>query len=451
MNFLLVVLASLFFWSSSLLALNMERFGSHAPNFFVHSLDVELHGDLALVTGYGGLMIYDISDGIQFLNNYLPGVARDNPFYNCSAYGDVAYVTARGAGMYIVDISDPGNPELITRWQADGFSLEDAACFENRLIISAHQDGLFIYDVTDPREAEGLYTFEELENAWELALGDEGLLFVADGEGGLVILDVTDEPELLSRMETSGNAIDVKVSGDLCAVACGARGVDIFDVSDPTEPVFLSNFDTPTYAGHIGFDDGKIAVADWEEALVYDVSDPEAPILSGRHYTDYRSMGVDIRGDNVYLADWSKFIGYAYGEIEGADIAFSTRRIIPEGEDMIDTSLYVYNYGQSELVIRSLNCNAGNFEADPAQFNIQSGDSLEIALSYQPSESDSYPLRFRSNDTDDPSAAITLEAYGGLGIGDEAPDFSANILGGGNYRLSDMADRVQLIIFWASW
>ncbi|NQU04917.1 MAG: hypothetical protein HQ568_02405 [Calditrichaeota bacterium] len=451
MRFILVVLASLFFWSSSLFALNMERFGSHDPDYFVHSLDVELYGDLALVTGYGGLMIYDISEDIEYLNRYLPGGGRGVAVYNCCASNDVAYVTARGNGMYIVDISNPRSPELITRWQADSYSLEDAACYDNRLIVSAHQDGLFIYDVTDPRQAEGLYTFDELENSWEIALDDEGRLFIADGEGGLVIMNVAEEPEILSRMETSGNAIDVKVSGELCAVAVGADGVDLFDVSDHTEPVFMSNFDTPTYAGHIGFDGDKIAVADWDEVLVYDLSNPEEPFLDGRYYTDYRAMGVDISGDNIYLADWSKFIGFAHGEIDGADIAFSTRRIVPIGDDTIDTSLYVYNYGQSELEVTRLSCNAGNFEADPERFNLASGDSLELSMSFRASANASYPLRFQSNDTDDPNSSITLESSGGLSVEDDAPDFSARILGGGNYRLSDMADRVQLIIFWASW
>jgi hypothetical protein len=209
--------------------------------------------------------------------------------------------------------------------------------------------------------------------------------------------------------------------------------------------------DTPTYAGHIGFDGDLIGVADWGEVLVYDVSDPEEPILDGRRYTGYRAMGVDIRENRVYLADWSKFIGYTYGEIDGADIAFSIRRIVPEDNELLDTSLYVYNYGQQQLEVNRISCNAEQFEVDPDQFELDSDDSVEVNFSFRPNTQSSYNLQFRSNDTDDPSTSIKLEASGGLSIGDRAPDFTANILGGGQYRLSDNRDRIQLLIFWASW
>ena len=438
--------------SISALGLNMERFGSHDPDFFVHSLDVELHNDLALVTGYGGLMIYDISENIEYINHYLPGTGRDTAVYNCCASDDVAFVTARGAGMFIVDISNPQRPELITSWQVEHQSLEDVAVHDDLLVVSAHQDGLLFLDVSDPARPEEIGVFEEMENCWEIAFDEDGTLFVADGDGGLVVMDLDgEEPEILARRETSGNAIDVKISGELCAVAVGAKGVDIFDINDPADPIFLSNFDTPTYAGHIGFDGDLVAVADWDEVLVYDVSDPEEPLLVGRRNTDYRAMGVDIRENRVFLADWSKFIGYTYGPIDGADIAFSLRRIIPVGEGVMDTTIYVFNYGQSELEVTRINCNAQQFNVDPDRFNLESGDSLELSLTYLPSEQQRIPLNFRSNDTDDPTSSITLEPSGGLGVDDRAPGFSAPILGGGTYRLSDMRNRIQLIIFWASW
>ncbi len=395
-------------------------------------------------------MIYDISEDVEYLNRYLQGGGRGRPVYNCSAHEDIAFVTARGDGLYIVDISAPDRPTLITRWQLQDQSIEDAQYLNDLLVLSAHGDGLYFVDVSDPNEPEVVSRYDEMTNCWELA-SDGELLYVADGEGGLVILNIDDEPEILSRVETSGTAIDVKVSGDLCAIAAGTAGVDLFDISDPTEPILLSTMNTPTYAGHIGFDSDLIAVADWEEVLVYDVSDPEEPILDGRRYTDYRAMGVDIRDDSVFLADWSKFIGYTYGEIDGADIAFSLRRIVPPNDEQLDTSLYVYNYGQQQLEVESITCNAQRFEVDPDRFELDSGDSVEVSLTFQPSERSSYPLRFRSNDTDDPTTSITLEASGGLGVGDEAPDFTARILGGGEYRLSDNRDRIQLLIFWASW
>ncbi len=439
------------FSANYVFALNMERFGAHRPNFFVHSLDVELHGDLALVTGYGGLMIYDISEGVEFIGRYASGGQRGLA-YNCCAQGNIVYAAGRElSSVFIIDISNPQNPIQFATWQSPGQSFEDCAVQGDLLIVSAHLDGLYLLDVSNPRQPELTGRIEDMENCWELAIDDSDNLYVADGIGGLVIINIEEDPELISRSETAGGAIDVKVSGNRCAVAMGAAGVDVFDVNNPSEPQLIGHIDTPTYAGHIGFDGDLVAVADWNETLVYDISDPENIVLDGRRFTEYRAMGVDIRENRVYVADWSKFIGYNYGPIQGADIAFSTRRIIPAGEDDVDTTIFIFSQGTQNLVVQRIRCNAPQFVVDPANFELEPDDTLELAFSYQPHETSSYPLQFSSNDTDDPNSSITLEPFGGLSIGDEAPDFSSRILGGGNYRLSDTAGRIQLIIFWTSW
>lgn len=434
--------------------MNMEKFGSHRPDFFVHSLDVELHGDLALVTGYGGLMIYDISDNdVRYINRYLFGGGRGIPFYNCTANEDVAFVTGRDAGLFIVDIENPQQPGLIRRWTHGNSSVEDAVYQDDILAVTLHQDGMIFLNVSELDNPDEIAALDDFENAWTSRFIDDDHLVVADGDGGLAIVRYNDgEPEVIARHETTGSAIDLRIDGNLCAIAVGAAGVDLFNIEDPEEPVFISNFNTPTYAGHIGLDGDLVAVADWDRVMVYDISNREEPFLDGFKFTEVRAMGVDLRGSSVYLADWAPFIGYAHGEIEGPDIEFSTRRINPNGDALIDTSLFVYNYGNSELEIRDITCPAQQFEVDPREFSIDAGDSVELEITYLPdNQGNTQNMRIRSNDEDEASVNIALEGAGGLSEGDRAPDFTAPLLAGGNYRLSDMRDRVQLLIFWASW
>ena len=42
-------------------------------------------------------------------------------------------------------------------------------------------------------------------------------------------------------------------------------------------------------------------------------------------------------------------------------------------------------------------------------------------------------------------------AAGALNEGDEAPDFTADLAGGGTFTLSDHKDEVVLVNFWATW
>ena len=454
MRFTISIFTAVLIAVMPVLGLNLERFGYHMPNFFVHSLDVEIYEDLALVTGYGGFMIYDISNGgLQYVNRWSPGEGRESPIYDCTAHEGIGYAFARAAGMYIIDINDPANPNLIAQWQPRDQSLEDGVYCENKLAVSAHNDGLIFLDVSNPRAVEIISTFSEMENCWAVRYDGNGNLFVADGPGGLAILNVASEnAELLARIETSGQAIDLCIDNDLCAVATGATGVDLFDISDPANPTFISNFDTPTYAGKIGLDENLVAVADWNEVLVYDISDPENAVLDGRRHTEKRAMGVDLRGNSVYLADWGPFKGYTYGEINGPDIEFSTRRINPAGDALVDTTITVYNTGSQLLQVTRINCNAPQFQVNLGQFSIDPDDSVEISVIYQPSvDVPTSNMQVQSNDTDENRAIVTLEGIGGLIEGDRAPDFTAPILSGGEYTLSDYRGRVQLLIFWASW
>lgn len=454
MRFKCSILLAVLIAALPVMGLNLERFGYHMPNFFVHSLDVEIYEDLALLTGYGGFMIYDISDGgLQYLNRYNPGGGRGTPVYDCTAHENIGYAFGRAAGMFIVDINDPANPAFLAQWQPRNGSLEDGVYCDNKLAVSAHDDGLIFLDVTNPREIEIISTYSEMENCWAVRYDGNNNLYVADGPGGLVILNVAeDDAELIARIETSGQAIDLRIDNGLCAVATGATGVDLFDISDPSDPIFISNFETPNYAGKIGLDGNLVAVADWNEVLVYDISDPENAVLSGRKHTEKRAMGVDLRGTSVYLADWGPFKGYTYGEIDGPDIEFSTRRINPPGDALVDTTITVYNLGNQQLQVNRINCNAPQFQVNPGQFSIEPDDSIEISVIYQPTaDVPSSNMQVQSNDTDENRAIIALDGIDGLSEGDRAPDFTAPILSGGEYTLSDQRGRVQLLIFWASW
>ncbi|MBM3326794.1 MAG: hypothetical protein FJY65_07415 [Calditrichaeota bacterium] len=449
-----LLLAASLTLAASASALNLEKYAFHRPNFFVHSLDVELHGDLALVSGYGGLMLYDVAgDAITFLGRFAPGGGGRGSGvpYNATARGTVAFAAAREYGWYVVDISNPAAPSEIARWDEAGKSVENFAIRDDLLAVSMHRDGVWFFDAADPARLEPLGELADLNNTWCVRFNDDGVMFIADDEGGLVVATFDGEnANVLARVETSGAAIDIRLNGDRCAVACGAMGVDLFDVSEPGNPRRLSNINTPTYAGHIGFDGSLIAVADWNEVLVYDASDPEHPFLDGRRPTETRAMGVDLRGDQVFVADWRDFLGLRYGPVAGADIDVSTRRISPGAAERIDTTLAVFNTGGSNLNVRVVNGNAANFSADPVVFTVAPDETVAVAIAYDVSADDA-TINIRSNDRDESTLAITLDGNGGLGVGSEAPDFTAPLLDGGQYHLADMAGRVQLLIFWTSW
>ncbi len=53
--------------------------------------------------------------------------------------------------------------------------------------------------------------------------------------------------------------------------------------------------------------------------------------------------------------------------------------------------------------------------------------------------------------TSDASESGEPEVYEALNEGDSAPDFTAETVGGGEFKLSDQSDKVVILNFWATW
>jgi peptidoglycan/xylan/chitin deacetylase (PgdA/CDA1 family) len=84
--------------------------------------------------------------------------------------------------------------------------------------------------------------------------------YVAAGAAGLQIYDVTDpaDPVLLGTCDTRGVASDVSVKGDYAYVADGAAGLEVVDVSDPAAPLLVGNLELPEPARKLSLSSGRL-------------------------------------------------------------------------------------------------------------------------------------------------------------------------------------------------
>lgn len=132
------------------------------------------------------------------------------------------------------------------------------------------------------------------------------LLVAATGPAGIQILDITvpTQPELLGALDLPGYAEDVDLVGGRVFVADGTGGLRIIDVADPGRPVELAvayefhNIQDVVVGGGRAF----LAAAD-EGLLVADASDPSAPVEAGSLATGGFAFGVAVSSDTAYLAD----------------------------------------------------------------------------------------------------------------------------------------------------
>lgn len=197
------------------------------------------------------------------LDGHPNGVAVDDGY---------AYVASGGAGLHVVDVTNPASPRLVGTVDTPG-------------------------NANDVR----------VSGPWA---------YVADGGAGLVVVDVADPmaPAVVGVADTPGDATDLVLVGDHALVADGAAGVQAVDVGLPAAPVLVGFVDTPGIARGIDADGTWGMVADAHGGVhVLDLSDPSTPTIAGSTHTrsngSSRAADVAVRGSRAWVADGSGGLG----------------------------------------------------------------------------------------------------------------------------------------------
>jgi hypothetical protein len=129
---------------------------------------------------------------------------------------------------------------------------------------------------------------------------------VADDASGLQVVDISDPTNLtlVGNYDTPGFAYGVAVSGDHAFVADTGSGLQVIDISYFMNPTLLGNCDTPGGALGVAVSGDHAFVADYDYGLqVIDISDPANPALVGSCYPPGVACGIAISGDYAFMAN----------------------------------------------------------------------------------------------------------------------------------------------------
>ncbi len=121
---------------------------------------------------------------------------------------------------------------------------------------------------------------------------------------GNLRIDGPVNPTAVGSYNTSGNALNIKVSGKYAYVADGASGLEIFDMSFPLSPALVSTYDTFGIAYDVEIVGRYAYVADDTSGLlIIDIENPGIPRLVGSYDTSGNSVSVYVSGKYAYVAD----------------------------------------------------------------------------------------------------------------------------------------------------
>jgi len=289
----------------------------------------EVVGNRLYAIGQGSLYVLDITaQANPKLLGKLPGLGTTRQLV---IKDKIAYVTARQDGLWLVDISDPAKPALISHYDtvemATGIWVSGGLAF-----IATRCYGVEIVDVSNPRQVRHVSTLKtgEAQSCW----AKDNFLYIGDwAPKKLLVADVKNprQPVIVGEAPLDGYGDGGCLRGRFCFAATGhhsrtpskedaegkGHGLEIFDVSKPAQPAFISRVKLPAH--YSIFNDmwsARVAgdhcvVADTNNGLfVVDVRDIARPAIVAHAQLPYvarREMfdpvgGVALAKDVIYAA-----------------------------------------------------------------------------------------------------------------------------------------------------
>ena len=276
--------------------------------------------------GNDGLQVLDVSlphrpVRLARYNHRPEQAAKDNMIIvGVATRGAYAYVTDAynvDQGLSVVDVSDPAHPVAVGHYVTPcvGGGLAVAGDY---VYLAGPLKGLEVISVNDPAKPALIGRYPGVGGSGSAGVAVAGnLACVASDAAGLLLFDVTDPANLVLRgkIDTGGQTFGCCLVGQRAYVVDNKTGLQIIDVSDPDHPGTVGSCPiTPVYsipshrymAEARGIDViGMLAyVAAGEAGLqVFDISDPTHPVYVAGHPTRYRAWAVKASGNNAYVAD----------------------------------------------------------------------------------------------------------------------------------------------------
>ena len=291
--------------------------------------------------GRGKLHVFDITDPADpQQQGMLDGLGNTRQI---EVERQIAYITSREDGVFIVDVHDPAQPRLLCHYDpievATGMDVSGKVMF-----VACRSHGVELVDISDPAQPRHLSTARTGE-AQSVEVRNGYAYVGVWGSSELVVVDVRDarRPTITAKLRLDGYGDGVAVRGDYVYVATGhhsrdrkvsyppkddpgyghGHGLEIYRITDPAQPVFVSRIKMPPFY-RIGNDMWGVKIAgdyafvhDTHNGIfVVDVSKPEKPAFVAHcqlGYTEVRMpkyMGTEPIP--AYVGGLALTDGYVY-------------------------------------------------------------------------------------------------------------------------------------------
>ncbi|MBW8051477.1 MAG: choice-of-anchor B family protein [Cytophagales bacterium] len=230
-----------------------------------------------------------------------------------------------GAGFFkamgIFSLADPVNPTILPALilqPGQGWHVHDAYVKNDTAYCSNGMAGLFIFDLTNPASPQllgSLTTYPDQDYNHSGWLTGDGNYYVFTDEAPAMdvkIYDVSDLSNMVyvsqfnSGVDPLSMAHNVIIKGNYAYCSYYHDGLQIFDISDPSNPVNVGYYDTYTPPDHVSYrgawgvypylPSGKILISDMQYGLFVLALCGPAPLVYGDTICYGQSTTITVIG-----------------------------------------------------------------------------------------------------------------------------------------------------------
>ncbi len=171
------------------------------------------------------------TDNASAQNKYLSFFQSNGEIKDIKVFGKYIYMTDTVDGFIVLDISDPENPQIATKYQTLG-TARNILIDGSFAYISQGESGIEIFDISDKKAIKYIGGYDTNGTAYETDINSTSkILYVADGENGIVKLDISNPSKIVALKtitEADNNISSLKLINGKLVVADYKNGLKVY-------------------------------------------------------------------------------------------------------------------------------------------------------------------------------------------------------------------------------
>ncbi len=234
---------------------------------------------------------------------------------------------ATGTAFRIIDISNPGQPEITASLDHDEYVVYSIYVSGSYAYVGSYTS-LYIYDVSDPAAPFLATKYDSPGLVYDLVI-ENNYALIAGVNAGLTILDISDplnpvavdgnNPIFLNKIAAKGNYV---YAGQSYIEGSANSRITILDISNPKKPVRTASFDLDCkWINNLSIEGEHLNIASDKGLKIFSISDRRRPreltVLNKNNPVEDAFMTANRMG--TVSGDGGEFILYEFNDSSVVD------------------------------------------------------------------------------------------------------------------------------------